>query len=426
MCIPYRFHWQSLLGACLLLATVEGSGQTLLTFSDALHLAEKHSASLEASRHGAAAARQAAIAAGQLPDPSLRVGLDNLPVTGPDRLSVTEDFMTMRRLGVMQEYVSQEKRAARRLVGEREAEREESAALAERAVIRREVATAWFDAHIAARGLTLIQGLRAEAQLQLDTFHSQVRAGKAPPIDLPMLQATALQVDDRVKAAEADREAGLLSLRRWVGEDVVVAAGGAPDIKMLPTVQLVAEVETPRQRLARQLQTSAEAELALSRLNKRPNWSWEVSYAQRGPAFSNMVSVGVSVPLPLFPEQRQERDIAAKHARVAEAAARAEEVRRAQQVEVQRLMLQWQSLLSRHDRLTEQLLPVSRTRTELALAGYRSGQQSLAQVLSARQAEVETQLQLLEHEREAARLWAQLAFQYLDSGDQAVNGEMHQ
>ena len=95
-------------------------------------------------------------------------------------------------------------------------------------------------------------------------------------------------------------------------------------------------------------------------------------------------------------------------------------------MEVRRLTLQWQSLLSRHDRLTKQLLPVSRTRTELALAGYRSGQQSLAQVLSARQAEVETQLQLLEHEREAARLWAQLAFQYLDSADEAVNREMHQ
>ena len=426
MCIPCRFHWQSLLGACLLLATVEGSAQSLLTFSDALRLAERHSASLEASRHGATAARQAAIAAGQLPDPQLRLGLDNLPVTGSERLSVTEDFMTMRRVGVMQEYVSQEKRAARRLVGEREAEREAAAALAERTVIRREVATAWFDAHIAARALNLLEELRTETQLQLDTFLSQVRAGRAPPIDLPMLQATALQVDDRITAAEADRQAALLSLRRWVGAEVVVGASGAPDIQRLSTVPVVPEVGTPQQRLARQLQTSAEAELALSRLNKRPNWSWEVSFAQRGPAFSNMVSVGVSIPLPLFPEERQEREIAAKGARVAEAAARAEEVRRSQQVEVRRLTLQWQSLLSRHDRLTKQLLPVSRTRTELALAGYRSGQQGLTQVLSARQAEVETQLQLLEHEREAARLWAELAFQYLDSADEAVSSERHQ
>ena len=41
-----------------------------------------------------------AIAAGQLPDPVLKFGVDNLPLSGPDRLSLSRDFMTMRRIDI--------------------------------------------------------------------------------------------------------------------------------------------------------------------------------------------------------------------------------------------------------------------------------------------------------------------------------------
>ena len=426
MCIPFVFRWPSVVGACLFLTSIGSSAQTQLSFGDALRLAEIHSASLESSRYGAIAARQAAIAAGQLPDPQLRLGLDNLPVTGAERFSTTQDFMTMRRVGVMQEFVSADKRAARRLVGEREADRAEAEAFAERAVIRKEAAYAWLDAHIAARAVTLLEALQDEARLQLETFDSQVRAGKASPTEFSALQAATLQVDDRVLAARTEGESALLALRRWVGQDARVGPAGMPDIRRLPESAHLASFETPQQHLAAQLQTSAQAELALSRLNKRPNWSWEVSYAQRGPAYSNMVSLGVSIPLPMFGEDRQDRETAAKEALVAEAAARAEEIKRSQQVELQRLTLQWRSLLSRHDRLTAQLLPVSRMRTETTRAAYRSGQESLGKVLAARQAEVETRLQLLDHEREAARLWAQLTYQYLNAGDDAVYEGAHQ
>src|SRR5262245_26899359 len=52
--------------------------------------------------------------AGRLPDPQLVVGLDNLPVNGPDAYSTTSDFMTMRKVGVMQEFPSSAKRKLQR------------------------------------------------------------------------------------------------------------------------------------------------------------------------------------------------------------------------------------------------------------------------------------------------------------------------
>ena len=93
-----------------------------LNFDDALQLAEARSRQLPAQRAAAAAARDMAIAAGQRPDPVLRASVDNLPVNGPDRFSATADFMTMRSIGLTQEWTRSDKLQARAARYEREAD----------------------------------------------------------------------------------------------------------------------------------------------------------------------------------------------------------------------------------------------------------------------------------------------------------------
>ena len=84
-----------------------------LTLDQALMLAVQRSAAARAARAEATSARQAARAAGQLPDPAVSVGVDNLPVTGTDRFSTTADSQTMKRIGLSQQWVSRDKREAR-------------------------------------------------------------------------------------------------------------------------------------------------------------------------------------------------------------------------------------------------------------------------------------------------------------------------
>src|SRR5207253_1026208 len=79
-----------------------------LDFDLALALAQQRSRQLPAQDAAARSAREMAVAAGQLPDPVLKAGINNLPVNGADRFSVTNDFMTMRSIGVMQEFTRAE------------------------------------------------------------------------------------------------------------------------------------------------------------------------------------------------------------------------------------------------------------------------------------------------------------------------------
>ena len=75
----------------------------------------------QAAVDGALAAQPGAAT---LPDPRLTVGVDNLPISGADTLSLSRDFMTMQRFGLMQEVPNRAKREARAVGAQARIERE--------------------------------------------------------------------------------------------------------------------------------------------------------------------------------------------------------------------------------------------------------------------------------------------------------------
>ena len=68
-----------------------------LSLPQAVQAALARSLALGAQDAAARSARDMAVAAGQRPDPVLRLSLDNVPLSGPDRFSTTRDFMTANR-----------------------------------------------------------------------------------------------------------------------------------------------------------------------------------------------------------------------------------------------------------------------------------------------------------------------------------------
>ena len=107
--------------------------------------------------------------------------------------------------------------------------------------------------------------------------------------------------------------------------------------------------------------------------------------------------------------------LAARLAQRDQARDQLEDARRRHTAEFNAMRLEWQALRERERDLEATLLPVVRQRTEALLAGYSSGQVSLLNVLEARRAEVDARVQVLDLERDAARLWAKLRYTYLDS-----------
>jgi outer membrane protein TolC len=394
-------------------APLASHAQPALTLDQALRTAQDRSYQLPAQDAAATAAREMAVAAGQRPDPTLKIGLNNLPFDGPDRLSLTRDFMTMRSVGVMQEITRGDKLAARSARFEREAEAAEAARAVVLAHLHRDTAMAWLDRHFQERMLELLQSQRTEAGLQTEAADAAYRGGRGTQADVFAARSAAALIDDRLRLAAQQVEAATVRLVRWVGPDAQQPLGERP---LLTTVRpAVHDLDAhPGQHpeialLARQ-QATAQADADLAQRNQRPDWSVELMLSQRGPAYANMVSVGVAIPLPIDARNRQDRELAARLAVVEQVRAQREEATREHLAETRIQLLAWQGNQARLTHYDRTLMPLAAERTQAALAAYRGGGGSLGAVLEARRLEIDTRMDRLRLDMETAALWAQLNY----------------
>jgi outer membrane protein TolC len=390
----------AMLAASLSLAAPEPS----LTLSQAQSLAVVHSRQLQGIDAAIGAARDMALVAGQLPDPVLKVGIDNLPVSGADRLSLSNDFMTMRRVGVMQELTRSDKRHWRAEAYARAADKaaaEKSAAIA---AIERDTAFAWLERYYAEQMAALIAEQAAQSRLEVTAAESAYRAGRAGLADILAARSALAMFEDSASEAGQRVQNAKSALARWTGMQAVLA--GQPALETLRRDPLRGQL--PQLAVLARQEEIAHADAKLADAGTRADWSVEVAFQQRGPGFSNMISVGVSVPLQWDRKHRQWRERAAKLALAGQASAEREEAQRARLAETEIMIGEWQNGRERIARYERELLPLAGERTLAILAAYRGGKATLADLLAARRNETEVRLRALQLRLATARTWAQL------------------
>lgn len=404
----------TLVAMALLVASSHAfAAEAPLTLADAQRRALERSRQLAAQDFAIAASREMAVAAAQLPDPIATAGISNLPTDGPDAFSLTRDFMTMRSIGVMQEWTRGEKRRARADRFEREADRSLVERAARAAVIQRETAVAWLDRYYAEAQSSLIAEQSRQSRLEIEAAETAYRTGRGNLGDVLAARSSLVALDDR--ASELGRRVGAakIALARWVGEAATAPLAGKPPIDSigLDSGKLDSELEHHPQiaALASQEEVAA-AEVRLAQANKKADWSVQLMYSQRGPAYSNMVSFAVSVPLQWDQTHRQDRELAAKLALLDQARAEREDMLTAHVAEVRAMIVEWENNRERSARYERELVPLAAERTQAMLASYRGAKASIADVLVARRGEIDIRLQALQLEAETARLWAQLNF----------------
>lgn len=382
-----------------------------LTLAEAQAAAVRESRALAAQAASAHAAREMAVAAGQRPDPVLRLGVSNLPVQGPERFSLNRDFMTMRSIGVMQEITRADKLAARGRRYEQEALAAEAEADAARRAVRREAALAWVELQYAQRSAAWLERQLAEARRQEAAALAALRAARGSQAEVVAARQATAQLEDRVAQSARELETGRIALARWIGDAAARPLAVTGELAAPPDARQIEQriAAHPRLRALAQLQAAAEAEAAAADAARRPDWTVELMYSQRGRAFSDMVSVNLSVPLQVDRAQRQDRELAARRAEEQRRQADREDVLRATVSEARGLLAGWHSTQERLRRYDAVLLPLAGDRVRAALAAYQGAGANLATVLQARSALIDTELDRLRLAREAARLAVQLA-----------------
>jgi outer membrane protein TolC len=382
-----------------------------ISFDDAIHRAVERAPALDARRAQTVSAQEEARRAAALPDPKLSLGLQDLPVTGSGAFNPSTSDFTMKKIGVMQEFPGRAKRDARQALADRTIDQATALTTAEELMVKRSAAEAWVALWSAQHEVDALQALREESTLAERTAKARLSGGTGTAVDVLAARAATLDLDNRLEESRAKFESARAMLGRWLGAGVDAAADASPDFTSLPISEATLLQSMDRQGAllpwqARERMASAQVDLA--RAEKHPDWSIGVSYGQRD-RFSDLLSVEFSIDLPLFPGNRQDRGVAARQADYEATLDAHEDARRAQRQQLQTDLAQWNSIKRQVARDEEQLLPLARDRSRIALAAYRGGGE-LQPWLNSRRDEIETRVTHARMSGELGRAWAALAY----------------
>jgi outer membrane protein, heavy metal efflux system len=382
-----------------------------LSFERAQTLATERAPMLAARQASVDAAGQLRTSADQLPDPKLLVGIDNVPISGPDWWSLSSDPMTQRNIGWMQDMPNAAKRAARAQVAEARTERERAALDAERLAIQREVAQAWLARHFAERQLALFQALEDENRVLRGTVSSRIAGGMAMPADATMARQEALMLADRRDGLVRQRAQALASLKRWLGDEALQPLAGDPPALVVDAAALHAGIERHADlRTFDPMTRMANADVAELEAMKKGDWNWQVMYSNRASAYGDMVSFQLGFELPLWGDKRQDPQIAAKRKEVERITAEREDLLRRRREEIEMQLADLDELTRMLERLQASSTPLANERVALAMAAYQSARGDLAAVLSARRERAELGLRAIELKAKQYTLRAKLNY----------------
>lgn len=411
-CVLRALPWALLLLACAS-ARAADDPDAVLTLVTARTLALERQPLLAASEAEVQAARERAAAAGALPDPRLRGGVTDLTVTGADAGTLRRESDTQFVVGIAQDFPGAGKRSLRTARADAETTLAERRLQLQRLQLEREVGLAWVEVWRPQQALVLARASAREADLQLEAARIAYGNGRSSQAEVRAASLARALIGDDIAKLEQDEAHARANLSYWLGDAAArPLPAQLPDWPAPPALdELLARMRRhPHLGVSEQAVAVADAEVALARQAYRPDWSLELGYGYR-PAFTDYVNLQLSVDLPVFTANRQDRALAAQQAERERALFMRDDELRQHAAEARLNLGDWTRLETRLKSYDETILPEAEARIEAARLAWAAGSGTLAAVLDARRAALDARMRRLDLEADRAK--HALALRYL-------------
>jgi outer membrane protein TolC len=413
-CSSHKILWKSFLFVIIYLACFSTRAESL-SISRALQLAEQNAPTLSMQEAEIEFARNAAIPAGELPDPKLFAALDNFPISGPSRLSFSQEPMTMQKIGIMQEVPNSAKRSARVGAAKAAVDRAHTLQSIERLRVRRETALAWITRYVAEQKLAFFDELEYENKLLADAVNTQQIAGTGTPTDPVLPREEFAMLAEWRDELVRDQSTSIAKLRRWIGADAEQPLAG--DLPEWPIARVTLEHrlhQHPELTIFEPMGRMIDAGVKEAEAMKKPDWSVEFAYQHRDDSFGDMVSLQFTFDLPIFPGQRQDPQIAARRAERLKLDAEREATFREHTEMLESDLAEYEQISRAMERQQGTFLPLAQEKVDLALAAYRVNKSDLMSVITARRELIDVRLRVIDLEGQRSRAATRLHFTYGD------------
>ncbi len=379
--------YMRLLFGILMLFAFSAKAEESLSLAESIQLATQNQPLLQSLDDAAASSRQAAIAEGQLPDPKLKFGTVNLPVTTSDALNFSRDMMTMATVGISQDVIPLKKRqvASNRMLAEADQFHTEQIATARS--IERDVALAWLDAYEAQRKTELYQRMIEDMTAERKVLAASLSSGNAKTSDVLLMDTDISMTNEKRIFAQRDERKARAVLARWIGK----SASRSISLE-LPVMTNNLSYEASQKEIEKhpllqnafQSEKVAQYDVDSAQANLERNWGWEVGYGKRFNDRSDMLSFQVSIDLQLDRANRQDRRTAEKLVLVEKARKETEDRRRELSSELESAMADAEAAEARENEHITKLIPNAKAKLRIAQAAYQTGKQPLTDVWNAR------------------------------------------
>ena len=361
----------------------------------------------------AEAMQEEAVAAAQLPDPTMRVGLANYPIGSG---GFTTEGMTQAQLGIRQAFPR-----ARALGAEQM--RAQADAFSFGADAReREVLTAtrraWLAAYYAQQAWVLVNESRPYFDDLVTITRSLYSVGRKSQHDVLRAELELSRLDDRLIETERARAEAQAALSRWLGQDAYrPIAEKLPGWETLPPLaDLQADLAGHPTLAAADAGVAAKrAGVRVAEERKKPGWALDLGYGYRdgflpnGEPRADFISLSVTVDLPMFGKNRQDRKLAAALGERRAAVNAQAELQARLSSELDAEYARWTDLTRRLALYETRILEQSRGQAQAALLAYQSDAGDFADVMRAWIDELNTRLEHMRLEVERAQSYATLA-----------------
>ncbi|MFY8275396.1 TolC family protein [Pseudoalteromonas sp. SSDWG2] len=414
------------LGLTLGLSSPVALSQQKLSLEQAIMLAHQNDPWLEGNRLQQQAIEHKSIASGTLPDPTVSVGLMNMPV---DTWSFEQEGMTQLKVGVTQMFPRGDSLDITQNKLQLQSSQYPLLRANRKAQLQSQVSQLWLDAYLANRTIELIKADRVLfeqiAEVAQASYASAI--GKTRQQDVIRAQLEIVQLEDRLTVEQQKLETSLAALNEWLQEydqeaqalnfDVNDAQHTYSVADALPAMRLsngdllaaqpynrsaVAAVIASHPALMAidvKQQVSAK-DVELAQQSYKPQWGVNASYGYRGDMPSgdsraDFFSVGVSFDLPLFTQHRQDKQVAASVAQTE--AVKTEKLLLMKQMlsAIEKEMKQIVRLKDRKSLYENQLLKQTYDQAQAALTAYTNDDGDFAEVVRARIAELNARISAL-------------------------------
>lgn len=357
------------------------------------------------------------IAAGELPDPVVNLGLRNLPM---DSFSLSREPMTQVSLGITQHFPRGD---TRRLQQERlmQLSQVEPHLRADRSLkVALQVTEIWLQAYLAEKIARLIEADRGLFEHLVDVAESSysTAVGKTRQQDLIRAQLELTRLDEKLISLRERFDAHRARLSQWVGYAELsavmslmpsLAIDELPDVASATVMQVLESgdsgsivdaqlLQHPRVVAIDQKISAAATDVDLAQQGYKPQWGLSTAYAYRSDERvdrDDFLSVGVSFDLPIFTGRRQDQKVASASRQVESMRLERVLVLRSLRADFETVLAEHQRLRERRDLYTNRLLREMDEQADASLQAYTNDDGDFAEAVRARIADLNARIDVL-------------------------------